>query len=132
MKSNSKDFWKYVNSKRKNKCGVSELQVQTGNGTFIANSNEDKMDVLADSFSSVFTKENREDILYKNLSETCQDKIKVIIQDEVRKLLNDLNTSKSQKDLIDKLHLHCLHFLPLDTCHPSLYGPCISVLCNVG
>ena len=108
-KSNSKNFWKYVNSKRKNKSGVSELHVQSANGTFTANSNKDKAEVLADFFSSVFTHENSNETPNINASEATQTTVDDITQEEVRKLLSDLNTSKSQGP--DKLHPKVLHEL---------------------
>ena len=71
-KSNSKNFWKYVNSKRKNKSGVSELHVQNEHGTFVASNDEDKAEVLADFFSSVFTHENTDETPHIDTSGAIQ------------------------------------------------------------
>ncbi|XP_062615417.1 uncharacterized protein LOC134277148 [Saccostrea cucullata] len=57
-KTNNKNFWKYVNSKRKSKSGVSELHEKTSKGTFVASKDQDKAEVLANFFSSVFTEED--------------------------------------------------------------------------
>ena len=46
-KTNSKNFWKYVNSKRKSKSGISELHVMKDNKTEIARSDAEKAEVLA-------------------------------------------------------------------------------------
>ena len=46
-KTNSKNFWKFVNSKRKTKTGVSELHDKSESGTFIASSDGDKAEILA-------------------------------------------------------------------------------------
>jgi hypothetical protein len=47
-----------VNSKRKTKTGVSELHDKSESGTFIASSDDDKAEILANFFSSVFTDED--------------------------------------------------------------------------
>ena len=43
----SKNFWKYVNSKRKTASGISELHTKTDDSTFVAESDEDKAEVLS-------------------------------------------------------------------------------------
>jgi hypothetical protein len=48
---------KYANSKRKTKSGISELKTKTENGVKIIENDRDKTEVLAEFFSSVFTKE---------------------------------------------------------------------------
>ena len=55
-KTNSKHFWKYVNSKRKTKSGVSELHVKDGSDTFIYWSN-----VLTERFSIPYKNQTKED-----------------------------------------------------------------------
>jgi hypothetical protein len=57
-KTNNKNFWKFVNLKRKTKTGVSELHDKSESGTFIASSDGDKAEILANCFSSVFTDED--------------------------------------------------------------------------
>lgn len=57
-KTNSKNFWNYVNSKRKTQSGVLELHETLDNETFIASGNQEKADALGNSFSSVFMTEN--------------------------------------------------------------------------
>lgn len=96
-KSNSKNFWKFVNSKRKCKSGISELHEKTESGTFIASSDKDKSEILANFFSSVFTDEdvdNIPDVTFGCDISTNVDTVD-ITQKEVKKLLMELNTSKS-------------------------------------
>ena len=89
-------FWKYVNSKRKTKSGVSELHTKKYNLTFIASNDNEKAEVLANFFSSMFTLEtdsNIPELEYLSVNETSSDELFSI--DEVRKLLHGLNTTKS-------------------------------------
>jgi len=58
-KTNAKGFWNYVKSKTKSSCGVSPLKTPSGD---VTESDIDKANVLNDFFSSVFTKENCEDM----------------------------------------------------------------------
>ena len=58
-KQNPKAFWKFVNSKRICKQGITSLKKPDGTYT---NSDKEKADVLDQLFSSVFTKENISDI----------------------------------------------------------------------
>ncbi len=102
-KSNCKNFWSYINAKRKTRSGVAELHTGHGSGVKTATSDEDKANVLGDFFSSVFTVENDEnmppvkpvipEILFNN------EKFKV---EEVNKLLKGLDTSKASGP--DQIH----------------------------
>ena len=95
-KSNCKNFWAYINSKRKTRSGISELHDTNDGKTFIASSDQEKAEVLAKYFTSVFTNErdgnlpNLENIVFQQFSN--DDDIK---PEEVNKLLKDLNTTKS-------------------------------------
>ncbi|CAG2232245.1 unnamed protein product [Mytilus edulis] len=60
-KTNCKNFWSYINSKRKSKSGISELHDKRDGKTFIASNDTDKAEILAEFFTSVFTKEDDED-----------------------------------------------------------------------
>ncbi|XP_071160777.1 uncharacterized protein [Mytilus edulis] len=60
-KTNCKHFWSYINSKRKSKSGISELHDKRDGKTFIASNCTDKAEILAEFFTSVFTKEDDED-----------------------------------------------------------------------
>ena len=58
-KENPKQFWKFINSKRKCQQGISALKME--DGTFTT-SDKEKAEVLDDLFSSVFTHENMENV----------------------------------------------------------------------
>lgn len=95
-KSNCKNFWAYINSKRKAKSGISELHDNRDGITHIASTDQDKAEVLAKFFVSVFTIEDNSDSVTLG-NKDCQhpsnaEKFK---REEVNKLLNGLNTTKS-------------------------------------
>ena len=62
VKRNPKRFWKYGNSKRKTKFGISELKYKLGNEVKTTKGDKEKAEVLAECFSSVFTIEQKEGI----------------------------------------------------------------------
>ena len=69
--------------------------MQNEHGTFIASNDEDKAEVLADFFSNVFTHENTDETLHIDTCGAIQHETEPITQEEVRKLLKELDTSKS-------------------------------------
>jgi hypothetical protein len=91
-----------VNSKRKTKTGVSELHDKSESGTFIASSDGDKAEILANFFSSVFTDEDVNNLpkMEKRNSDIATDE--PFSQEEIKKLLLGLNTTKSPGP--DKAH----------------------------
>ncbi|CAG2184497.1 unnamed protein product [Mytilus edulis] len=95
-KTNCKNFWSYVNAKRKSKSGVSELHVKRDGKNFIASTDTEKAEVLAEFFTSVFTVEDdNDDTFIENIpyiEESSNDNFKT---KEINKLLKHLNTSKS-------------------------------------
>ena len=88
------NFW-HMNSKRKTKTGVSELHHKSESGTFIANSDGDKAEILAKFFSSVFTDEDVNNLpkMEKRNSDIATNE--PFSQEEIKKLLLGLNTTKS-------------------------------------
>ena len=105
-KSNVKNFWKFINSKRKTKSGISELNE---NGQ-TAVTDREKADVLANFFSSVFTTEdtNSDNYRMENRCEEKSDDSPFTIV-EVNKLLKDLDVTKSPGP--DNFHPKVLHEL---------------------
>jgi hypothetical protein len=96
VKKNPKKFWKYANSKRKTKSGISELKTNTENGKKITENDRDKAEVLAEFFSSVFTKEPEGEIPNLQPKETTFRGTEHQIEEkEVLKLLLDINPNKS-------------------------------------
>ena len=57
-KSNCKNFWSYINSKRKTRSGVAELHTKSSGKVNVASTDEDKAEVLGEFFCSVFTIES--------------------------------------------------------------------------
>lgn len=56
IKSNSKKYWKYANSKLKTKSKVPDLKTDDNSYT---SSEQQKVDILNEFFTSVFTKEDQ-------------------------------------------------------------------------
>jgi hypothetical protein len=62
-KVNPKKFWQYANSKRKTKSGIGELKTTNSNGEVdTAKTDKEKAEVLANFYSSVFTRKPDGDI----------------------------------------------------------------------
>jgi hypothetical protein len=97
-KANCKNFWKYVNSKRKAKSGIPELHVSTSGGLRTdAISDSDKAEVLACFFSSVFTVEGEGELpTMESANFTERSRDDKFTPTEVRSLLAGLDASKSQ------------------------------------
>ena len=58
IKNNPKKFWNYAQKKMKNNTGIPDLQKSTDeDGEYLTRNDKEKAEVLADFFSSVFTKE---------------------------------------------------------------------------
>ena len=96
-----------MNSKRKTKTGVSELHDKSESSTFIASSDGDKAEILADFFSSVFTDEGVNNLpkMEQRNSDIATDE--PFSQEEIKKLLLGLNTTKSSGP--DKAHPKVLY-----------------------
>ncbi len=91
-KKNAKAFWKYINSKLKNKDPVAELETNTGR----ACSDQDKANELNTFFKSVFTEEDNSSLpsLPRKEYENPLNSIEVE-EKEVREFLENLNANKS-------------------------------------
>lgn len=87
----------------------------------VADSDNEKADVLADYFSSLFNKESEEQSVF--LEEVCTVKFddNPFCREDIRKLLNELNVSKSPET--DMIHTRVLSELaevintPLEMIH---------------
>ncbi|CAG2210624.1 unnamed protein product [Mytilus edulis] len=109
-KTNCKNFWSYINSKRKSKSGISELHDKRDGKTFIASNDTDKAEILAEFFTSVFTKEDDEDETFlKDIKYDEPSSDEVFKPKEINKLLKNLNTSKSPGP--DQVHPKVLYEL---------------------
>ena len=92
IKSNPKQFWKYVSSKTKYKGKISELIDREGN---LATDDSDKAEVLNDHFASVFTIEDTSYIPPINIPQedlTVLDHLEITSEKIIRQL-SELNIS---------------------------------------
>ncbi|XP_071941051.1 uncharacterized protein [Antedon mediterranea] len=93
VKTNPKNFWKYVKGKTKKKSGIPTL---TDNNGKSVTEDTDKANLLNDSFASVFTIENTEDIPI--LSPRVDDIVLNIVhfsKEGIEEYLNKLDICKS-------------------------------------
>ena len=114
--TNPKQFWKYVNSKRKCQSKIADLEFQDEGTKKLATEDKDKAEVLSDFFCSVFTVEDQDcdnciaNWASVNAVQTTSDFTnKQIEEEEVIKLLKEINTSKSPGP--DNIHPKLLYEL---------------------
>ena len=94
IKSNSKTFWNYVQSKCKTRESVGNLVNESG---MIVSEGTNKAKILNESFTSVFTKENTSKMQsFNNRSNGATINSFEITTELVGKYLKELNASKSQ------------------------------------
>ena len=92
-KTNPKKFWQYINRRTKTTTGIADLE---GPRNKLINDDKEKAEIQANFFSSVFTKENMD-----NIPTICGSSIEDDLTDyevkveEVRKKLAALNPNKS-------------------------------------
>ena len=93
MKGNPKQFYQYVSSKTSKKDPIPDLE----NNGIKTTTDEEKSTLLNDYFSSVFTKENQENIpnFKKRIEDSKDITTAKVSQDEMRKLLEKLKPDKS-------------------------------------
>jgi hypothetical protein len=88
-KSNPNIFWKYANSKRKTNTGISELKFKSEEGEERkTTTDKEKAEVLASSFSSVFTIEPEGDLPLMHPIEVKQECIEKTYKES--EILNSL------------------------------------------
>ena len=92
-KTNSKPFWKYVNSKLNRSTGIPNLAKPDGN---LTSSDEEKANVLNSFFSSVFTQEDLTDIpIIDNLTDNTFLSEIIVTKEAVNNKLKKLNPAKA-------------------------------------
>ncbi|VDI09133.1 Hypothetical predicted protein [Mytilus galloprovincialis] len=112
-KTNVKSFWNYVNSKLKTRSGIGTLEKPDGT---LASSTADKVEVLNQFFTSVFTQtEDLKDYDTNSVSNNFLNDIN-ICQEDVLKKLNKLKTDKSAGP--DGLHPKVLYEVRHAICYP--------------
>ena len=89
---NTKTFWRYVRSRRKDDTGVQPLKVNNQ----LLTDDQDKAQALSNQFESVFTRENK-DVPNPSMTGNPFPEMPPIIVDigGVRKLLANIDTSKA-------------------------------------
>ena len=117
-KTNPKQFWKYVNSKRKCREKVAALQKEDGS---LTTNNKEKANLLIDFFSSVMTHEDLSNLdkIHITPGEKSDNQFisdVTITAQEVKNKLKDLNPNKSPGP--DKIYPKVLKEL-----HEELSGP---------
>ena len=112
-KTNVKSFWNYVNSKLKTRSGIGTLNKSDGS---LANSTADKVEVLNEFFTSVFTRTPDLQDFDTTSDLNCSMSDIFISQDDVLKKLCKLKTDKSAG--IDDLHPKVLFEVREAICYP--------------
>ena len=97
-KEDPKAIWRYINSKSKTKEGIGNLlQDPTDKNSKIVETDKEKAEVLANYFSSTFTREPAGQIPTMERQKKIMEKMGDIrtTEDEVRKILSKLKVDKS-------------------------------------
>jgi ribosomal protein L29 len=113
IKTNTKAFFGHLNSKLKTKSGITELVGENG---MVAESDEEKAEVLMDFFSSVMTNEDLENI--PELTQRNPEELNEITveKEDTEKQLAGLNTNKSTGP--DDIHPRVLKELKKELAEP--------------
>ena len=101
IKSNPKQFWKYVNSKVKSRGVVPDLTINKGESKTVITEDKEKAETLAKYFSSVFVKEPEWSWLLGEANPKNSLTIE-ISQDDVKTKLESLDANKSPG--LDQIH----------------------------
>ena len=99
VKANPRDFYRYINSQRKDTQGIPPLKKKNGSG--IAQSDFEKAEEFNGQFTDVFTKTVHNQVPLLDRSAPFMDEI-VVTKEGVTKLLKGLNPSKALGP--DELH----------------------------
>ena len=108
MKQNPKQFFKYLNSKRKIKSGVSELKDNKGN---LCNDVQENANILGEFFASTFVQEPADENFLNGATNYTDKEISdiEISSYEVETLLKEINIYRSEGP--DKIHSKLLKSL---------------------
>ena len=103
VKANPRDFYRYINSQKKDTQGIPPLKKRNGSG--IAQSEFEKAEEFNGQFSDVFTKSEYKQVPLMDRSAPFMHDI-VVTKEGVTKLLKGLNPSKALGP--DELHLRVI------------------------
>ena len=99
VQANPRDFYRYINSQKKDTQGIPPQKRRNGNG--VAQSDLEKAEEFNDEFTDVFSKNEHTQVPLLDRSAPFMDNI-VVSKDGVTKLLEGLNASKALGP--DELH----------------------------
>ena len=91
LKANPRDFYRYINSQRKDTQGIPPLKKRQGGG--LAQSEFEKASEFNSQFTDVFTKSEHSKVPLLDRSAPFMEDI-VVTKEGVTKLLKSLNPSK--------------------------------------
>ena len=103
VKANPRDFYRYINSQKKDTQGISPLKMKNGKG--VAQSDLEKAEEFNGQFTDVFNKNEHTEVPLLDRSAPFTNDI-AVSKDGVIKLLKGLNPSKALGP--DELHLRVL------------------------
>ena len=103
VKANTRDFYRYINSQKKDTQGIPPLKKRQGSG--LAQSDFEKASEFNGQFTDVFTKSEHSQVPLLDRSAPFMEDI-VVTKEGVTKLLEGLNTSKALGP--DELHPRAL------------------------
>ena len=103
VKANPKDFYRYINSQKRDTQGIPPLKKRNGSG--VAQSESEKAAEFNGQFTDVFTKSEYSQVPFLDRSAPFMEDI-VVTKEEVIKLLKGLNPSKALGP--DELHPRAL------------------------
>ena len=109
VKANPRDFYRYINSQKKDTQGIPPLKKRNGSG--IAQSEFEKAEEFNGQFSDVFTKSEYKQVPLMDRSAPFMHDI-VVTKEGVTKLLKGLNPSKALGP--DELHPRVLKELAME------------------
>ena len=92
VKANPRDFYRHINSQKKDTQCIPPLKRRNGNG--VAQSDLEKAEEFNDQFTDVFNKNEHTEVPLLDRSAPFMDDI-VVPKDGVTKLLKGLNPSKA-------------------------------------
>ena len=116
-KTNSKAFWKYINSKTKSTSGIASLHANHLDvNSILVDNNKEKANILNTYFASVYTEEPNGEIPTIPTRSLVNQEGVIITENAVKKLLSELDVNKSPGP--DGIHPRFINELTEQLCLP--------------